>query len=1265
MAGNYNFKEETGDMQFDAQGNLKVNIQAGAGSGGTASTDDSAFTAASGSGTPMMGFVTADSVDSGDVGVVGMLANRQLKVTLYDSAGAELAVGGGTQYTEDAASAANPTGTVPMLIRQDTPASEVSANGDNIAQRATAYGAAYTQIVSSTGSFIDSFGGGTQYTEDAAAAANPVGTAPILVRQDTPSALVSTDGDNVAQRATNYGAAYVQIVSSSGAFVDSFGGGTQYTEGDTDATITGTAMLMEGAANTLVPAQGTAADGLLVNLGANNDVTVTGTVTANLAAGTNNIGDVDVLTVPAPLSTTGGGTEATALRVTIANDSTGVVSVDDNGASLTVDGTVAATQSGTWNINNVSGTVSLPTGASTLAEQQTQTTSLQLLDDAVVTLGTDTYTEAASKAYTIGAVRRDADTTLVNTTNEWGPLQMDANGRLKVEVFSGEALPVSQSGTWVLGANSGVDIGDVTINNASGASAVNIQDGGNSITVDGSVSISGTVTVDSELPTAAALADNTANPTVPAVGSFIMGFDGTTWDRVRADGGSVFIQDGGNSITVDYATTGSGTSTGALRVELPTNGTGVVGLNTGSNTIGSIASITTSVVPGTAATNLGKAVDSGAGATDTGVASLVIRDDALTTLTPVDGDYVNERANARGATWVAIEDGAGGQITSFGGGTQYTEDAAAAANPVGTAPILVRQDTPATLVSADGDNVAQRATNYGAAYVQVVSSSGAFVDTFGGGTQYTEDVAAAADPVGNAQILVRADTPATVTSADGDNIARRGTNYGAAFTQIVTSTGSFVDTFGGGTQYTEGDTDATITGTAMMMEGAGNALVAAQGTAADGLLVNLGANNDVTVTGTVAATQSGTWILGANSGVDIGDVTINNASGASAVNIQDGGNSITVDGSVSISGTVTVAGAKTNNNAAPGATNVGTLPGVANAALQSWTEGNQVALSTDLLGQARVTIPDQVVTSTNITTTNLNLFSGVATTNSTTTATSVSGLGGGTFQVTGTYAGFLVPQATVDGSNWVTVTSIDQVGSNNSLTALTSGQTGIFQIDVSGFAQWRVTAAAFSSGTAAVTLESSHSTGVVQVADGIKLDPTTAPSVAKTNNNTEASVVDRDLRVLMEQMLDEFRAFNATMGVSNVSIQNTRRELDGSGREIVSILANPELIKVQTTTISASVAETTIINGALGVNNRLLALIISNTSTSTNTRIDVRDSTGGPVLFALQSIGGGPPVGFSLGGVAIPQRGRNGDNWTVTCGTSTTDIYVTAIYTTN
>lgn len=42
---------------------------------------------------------------------------------------------------------------------------------------------------------------------------------------------------------------------------------------------------------------------------------------------------------------TGGGTEAGALRVTIANDSTGVLSIDDGGSSITVDGSVGITGS--------------------------------------------------------------------------------------------------------------------------------------------------------------------------------------------------------------------------------------------------------------------------------------------------------------------------------------------------------------------------------------------------------------------------------------------------------------------------------------------------------------------------------------------------------------------------------------------------------------------------------------------------------------------------------------------------------------------------------------------------------------------------------------------------------------------------------------------------------------------------------------------------------------------------------------------------------
>lgn len=47
------------------------------------------------------------------------------------------------------------------------------------------------------------------------------------------------------------------------------------------------------------------------------------------------------------------------------------------------------------------------------------------------------------------------------------------------------------------------------------------------------VTVTGTVTVDTELAAAAALADATANPTVTSVGTFLQGYNGTTWDRVR------------------------------------------------------------------------------------------------------------------------------------------------------------------------------------------------------------------------------------------------------------------------------------------------------------------------------------------------------------------------------------------------------------------------------------------------------------------------------------------------------------------------------------------------------------------------------------------------------------------------------------------------------------------------------------------------------------------------------------------------------------
>lgn len=121
--------------------------------------------------------------------------------------------------------------------------------------------------------------------------------------------------------------------------------------------------------------------------------------------------------------------------------------------------------------------------------------------------------------------------------------------------------------------------------------------------------------------------------------------------------------------------------------------------------------------------------------------------------------------------------------------------------------------------------------------------------------------------------------------------------------------------------------------------------------------------------------------------------------------------------------------------------------------------------------------------------------------------------------------------------------------------------------------------------------------------------------------------------------------------------------VDKFGRQVAIVGTIRDLVGTQTTTLSASTAETTIVTAAASVFNDLVMLIISNTSTGTNTRIDFRDTTAGTVLFSLQSNGGQPPVGFALP-VPIPQTSVN-TNWTAQCATSTTDVRIYAVFAKN
>lgn len=83
----------------------------------------------------------------------------------------------------------------------------------------------------------------------------------------------------------------------------------------------------------------------------------------------------------------GQNTMANSLPVVIASNQT-AVPISDNGGSITVDGTVAATQSGTWNITNITGTVSLPTGAATESTLSTLNGKVTVCNTGAVTIST-------------------------------------------------------------------------------------------------------------------------------------------------------------------------------------------------------------------------------------------------------------------------------------------------------------------------------------------------------------------------------------------------------------------------------------------------------------------------------------------------------------------------------------------------------------------------------------------------------------------------------------------------------------------------------------------------------------------------------------------------------------------------------------------------------------------------------------------------------------------------------------------------------------
>jgi len=747
-------------------GNLNAQVE----TGGNA-VDDTEFTIAIDEVTPvgyMFDDTAPDSIDEDDVGIPRMSANRNTYMTIRDGAGNERGVnvtasnelsvncanctGSGVSHIDDAVFTATTDDIAPMGALFDaSPPSITDGNagiprmsdlrylivdlteldGNAITLNEGTSEAGTLRITIATDDVLNvvcdsGCAGGAQFAVDDALGATPTGTLSLGRRDAVLSALTPVDDDAVAVHIDGFGSLWSALTADDGA---------------------------------RIPADSTA--GLKVDLGIDNDVTITGTVT----------------TTPAVV---GGGTEAAAQRVTIANDSTGLISVDDNGANLSIDWagvvppigagteaaalrvTVATDSTGVLSIDDNGGELTVNYGSGTFLVDGSAVTQ-PISGTVTANAGTDLNTSALLTTTNFSDVLGTASLITSAVLGEAVATTQDVlNVRNFNYVFNGTTFDFIREGSTagsILVDGSGVtqpisaaslplptgaatstsqlaDGHNVTIDNAAGVSAVNIQDGGNVITIDGTLTTVTTVSTVTDatnwggaaIPLTTTQADNLVN-TLDGLNttSFLYGFDGSAWDRLLA-------------------------TAGVLRVICDSGCAGGAQF----------------------------AVDDALGATPTGTLSLARRDAILSALTPIDDDAVALHVDGFGSLWGALSADNGARIPADA--TAGLKVDLGADNDINVSQ-LGGVATPVTTTQADDRADTLDGLNTSAFMYAYDEASGNW-DRL---RQYIEGGAAPASFEGTAVLLTRDDSIATHPVAEGNLIAPRATAEGARWTQDFNS----------------------------------------------------------------------------------------------------------------------------------------------------------------------------------------------------------------------------------------------------------------------------------------------------------------------------------------------------------------------------------------------------------------------------------------------------------------------------------------------
>ena len=283
-------------------------------------------------------------------------------------------------------------------------------------------------------------------------------------------------------------------------------------------------------------------------------------------------------------------------------------------------------------------------------------------------------------------------------------------------------------------------------------------------------------------------------------GAHTTGDTGVALLAVRRDTAAV-----GSDTDGDYSTLNVNASG-----RLYTSATVDAALPAGTNNIGDVDVL--SIVPGTGATNLGKAEDAVHSSGDVGVMALAVRQNSQSDL-GADGDYVPFTVDDSGGVRVSIVAGAGS------GGTATADDADFTAGTTqGTIVQGVYESSPTSVT--DGDVGAVGITQTRAMKVAIDS---------GGITGRAEDAAHSSGHEGVVMLAVRRDTAAVGSDTDGDystiNVDASGrvhVNVGAlpASTNTIETVGDVAqDAAVGGNPLLMGGRASTATPSAMSADG--------------------------------------------------------------------------------------------------------------------------------------------------------------------------------------------------------------------------------------------------------------------------------------------------------------------------------------------------------------------------------------------------------------------------------------------------------------